>query len=226
MAEFKLHLDILPCPQRQLWDELSSLPEIFTLYGGTAIALYLGHRESVDFDFFGSQAFDPDNLYKAVPFLAHSDVIQKDVNTLTCLVDRGGTVQVSFFGVPDIVQLEPPLYAPDNGIKIASLIDLAGMKASVVQKRAEAKDYIDIDAIIQNGAVSLPLALAAAQSIYGRGFNPEITLKALSFFGDGNLKTVRPEIRDRLAQAVKAVNLDQLPVLKQDKRLHGFGLEQ
>jgi Nucleotidyl transferase AbiEii toxin, Type IV TA system len=215
MTTSKLHLDVLPISQRRLWDELIDIPGAFVLYGGTAIALYLGHRESVDFDFFGSETFDPDDLYRTVPFLADSEVIQKSGNTLTCLVDRCGTVQVSFFGVPDIVQIEKPLTADDNGLKIASLVDLAGMKVSVVQKRAEAKDYIDIDAIIRDGVIDLPLALAAGQWIYGGSFNPEITLKALSFFGDGNLNTLPQDVRDRLAQVVRAVDLDRLPAIEQ-----------
>lgn len=219
----KFHLDVLPISQRRLWDELIDVPEPFVLYGGTAIALYLGHRESVDFDFFGSEAFDPDDLYRTVPFLADSEVIQKSENTLTCLVDRGGDVQVSFFGVPDIVQIKKPVIADGNGLKVASLIDLAGMKVSVVQKRAEAKDYIDIDAIIQDGVIDLPLALAAGRQIYGRSFNPEITLKALSFFGDGNLNTLPQEVRGRLGRIVRAVDLDRLPVIEQKSGLHDLG---
>ena len=222
----ELHLDILPAPQRRLWDELIDVPESFILYGGTAIALYLGHRESVDFDFFGSQPFDPDDLYKTVSFLAESKVIQKSENTLTCLVDRNGPVQISFFGVPEINQIATPVIAPDNDLIIASLIDLAGMKASVVQKRAEAKDYIDIDAMIQHGSVDLPVALTAGRHIYGQSFNPEITLKALSYYEDGNLKTLSRAVRDRLSVAVKGVDLDRLPVIEHGPLSSGKDLEQ
>ncbi|GJL55967.1 MAG: hypothetical protein NPIRA02_30990 [Nitrospirales bacterium] len=52
MATHDLYLDILPSPQRRLWDDLVNLPGSFTLYGGTAIALQIGHRPSIDFDFF------------------------------------------------------------------------------------------------------------------------------------------------------------------------------
>ena len=50
-SDFTPRLDILPPPQRRLWDELAAIPPEFVLYGGTAIALHLGHRQSVDFDF-------------------------------------------------------------------------------------------------------------------------------------------------------------------------------
>lgn len=205
-------LEILPAPQRRLWDELIDVPDDFTLYGGTALALHVGHRESVDFDFFGSSEFDPDNLLASVPFLEGAQVLQRALNTLTVLVDRGGPVQVSFFGVPRIGRIDEAHIVENIGLKIAGLRDLAGMKASVVQKRAEAKDYIDLDALIQQG-IPLPVALAAAQEIYGEIFNPQITLKALTYFGEGNLTTLPAELKDRLTQAVRAVDLDQLPKL-------------
>jgi hypothetical protein len=66
-------LDILPAPQRRLWAELSAVPKEFVLYGGTAIALHLGHRESVDFDFFGNKPLYPEQLVLSLPFLAGVD---------------------------------------------------------------------------------------------------------------------------------------------------------
>jgi len=85
------------------------------------------------------------------------------------------------------------------------------MKAAVVQKRAEAKDYLDLDAIIENTEIDLPTALSAAQLLYGAAFKPELTLKSLSYFGDGSLPTLPDETRDRLAKAVAAVDLTRLP---------------
>ena len=95
------------------------------LYGGTAVALHLGHRHSIDFDFFGNRAR----------------------NTLSAVVDRGGRVKVSFIGVPNLPRLGQPHVSKDNKLRVASLLDLAGTKASVLQVRAEAKDYIDMDAL-------------------------------------------------------------------------------
>lgn len=98
-------------------------------------------------------------------------------------------------------------------MKIASLLDLAGTKALVLQVRAEAKDYMDMDALIQIGGVSLPFALAAAKRLYGPSFNAEITLKALSYFEDGNLRELPTEMKFRLTNAVRRVDLDRLPIL-------------
>lgn len=116
----------------------------------------------------------------------------------------------------------------DNGLKIASLLDLAGTKASVVQLRAEAKDYLDLDTLITKGGISLPMALAAAKALYGLPFNPQITLKSLSYFDDGDLRSLPEESKMRLVAAAREVDLDRLPVLSpliRDKtRESGMGL--
>lgn len=212
-TDFTPRLDILPPPQRRLWDELAAVPAEFVLYGGTALALHLGHRQSVDFDFFGDRMLDTGLLVPAVPFLAGATVTQRAPNTFSCTVDRGGVIQLSFFGVPDLPRLLPPLIASDNSLRVASLLDLAGTKASVVQVRAEARDYIDIDALLADGRIDLPTALAAARAIYGTPFNPQNTLKALSYFEDGNLRRLPRRVRDRLARAAREVDLDRLPVI-------------
>lgn len=209
---FSPRLDVLPPAQRRLWDELGDTPSSFTLYGGTAIALHLGHRQSVDFDFFGTEPFDVDRLLETIPFLAGAEVIQRQANTLTCRVDREGPVLISFFGVPRLGRIAPPLWAHPPGVQVADLLDLAGAKASVVQRRAEPKDYADIDALIGAG-VGLPLALSAGGALYGAVFNPQITLKALSYFGDPALHAIPPAMRERLREAARSVDLDALPSL-------------
>jgi hypothetical protein len=95
-------------------------------------------------------------------------------------------------------------------LHIASLLDIAGTKAAVVQKRAEVKDYIDVDAILQQG-IDVPTLLAAGAVVYGRKFNPMITLKALSYFED--VRALPEKVRARLARAVEGVNVTRLPVL-------------
>ena len=211
--DFAPRLDILPKPQQRLWNELAAVPPEFVLYGGTAVALHLGHRQSVDFDFFGNQPFDPAKLAASIPFMAAATITQREPNTLSGIVDRGGPVRLSFFGVPGLPRLASPHIAPDNGLQIASLLDLAGTKVNVVQLRAEAKDYRDIYAILRDGRIDLPTALASAQALYGPQFNPQIALKALSFFDEGNLRRLAKATKDRLAKAAREVDLDRLPTI-------------
>jgi len=217
---FSPRLGILPPPQRRLWDELAEVPPEFVLYGGTALALQLGHRQSVDFDFFSDSPLDERQLVPAIPFLEAATVTQRAPNTLSCTVDRGGVVKVAFYGLPWLMRLAPPLVAPDNGLHVASLLDIAAAKASVVQQRAEAKDYLDIAALLASG-VNLPTVLAAGRAIHGPKFNPQSTLKALSYFEDGNLRRLPDLVRERLRQAVRDVDLDRLPALSATGRAGG-----
>ncbi len=210
-AQFTPRLDILAAPQRRLWAEFGALPAEFVLYGGTALALRLGHRRSDDFDFFSRRPLDPLRLMPALPFLAGATVVQREPNTLSCLVDRGGVVKLSFFGLPDLPRLRPPDVAQGSGVRVAALIDLAGTKAAVVQMRAEAKDYLDIDAMLTRGGLDLPTALAAARALYGPAFAPLATLKALTFFADGTLPRLPAAVKARLTAAVRAAAPDRLP---------------
>jgi hypothetical protein len=207
---FTPQVEVLPPAQARLWLELGSqVPASFTLYGGTALALQLGHRQSVDFDFFGA-SFDPDSLLEKLRFLSAAEVVQRAADTLTARVDRGGPVLVSFFGVPELGRVAPPLRSSDHGLLVAALNDIAGMKASVVQKRAAAKDYIDIAALIGAG-VDLATALAAGRAIYGASFNPQITLKALSYFDD---VADIPDVTKRLLQsAIRNVDVNAIRTL-------------
>lgn len=204
------HLEILPPPQRSLWPELAQVPADFVLYGGTAIALHLGHRQSVDFDFFGTQDFEPRQLQTALPFLSHAELVQSARNTLTCRVDRDGPVLVSFFGTPRLKRLGEPVLAGDSGVRIASLLDLAGTKAAVLTQRAEVKDYIDLAALIAGGFIDLETALNAAHAIYGDQFSPHVTLKTLIYFEEGNVATLPERQRNVLVEAVRRVDVSKL----------------
>lgn len=72
-ATFEPRLDILPESQRRVRPELDAVPPEFVLYGGTGIALQLGHRISEDFDFFSSVGFDPEGLLERLPFFRGLD---------------------------------------------------------------------------------------------------------------------------------------------------------
>lgn len=204
------HLETLPAPQRALWGELVAIPQGFVLYGGTALALHLGHRVSEDFDFFANRDFLPDALEREIPFLRESQRLQSAPNTLVSLVDRGGPVKVSFFGGLSLRRIHDPETAGGTGVLVASLLDLAATKVKVVQDRAETKDYIDIARLLDEG-IDLAPALGAARAVYGTSFNPLLSLKALCYFADGDLRSLPAKIQARLSSAVEQVDPSHLP---------------
>ncbi|HEV8384918.1 MAG TPA: nucleotidyl transferase AbiEii/AbiGii toxin family protein [Candidatus Acidoferrales bacterium] len=209
MAAFEPRLDILPPAQRRLWDELGTTPPGFVLYGGTAIALRLAHRQSEDFDFFSNDAFAPSELRRRISYLKDAENEHLSGNTLWCRVKRGDIVRVSFFGDLEMKRVgEPDLAA--NGVWIASLIDLAATKAKVMQDRASLKDYLDMDALLRSG-LDLPMVVAAAQAIYGERFTPWVSKQALTCFIEGDVTELAPDAQRRLSAAAQALNLDALP---------------
>jgi hypothetical protein len=206
-------LDILPAAQRALWPELAEIPPDFVLYGGTALALRLGHRTSEDFDFFSNQSFHPDELERQIPFLAGSARLQSSPNTLVSQLDRNGPVKVSFFGGLKLRRVQDPEMVEVPMLMIASLLDLAATKVKVVQDRAERKDYIDLCRLLEEG-IDLGSALGAALAVYGKTFNPLLSLKALSYFEDGDLSSLSNAVRLRLTEAIGKVDLDRIPEIK------------
>jgi hypothetical protein len=206
-------LEILPQVQRRLWNELKNTPQEFVLYGGTALALRLGHRTSEDFDFLSNRPFLPDVLRKTIGYLQDAEMRQFEENTLTAIVNRDGPVKVSFFGGLKLNRVQDPDVMPDNGIKVASLLDIAATKLATIQQRAQARDYEDVLALSGAG-VSLSEMLAAAEAVYGSTFNGTLSLKALTFFADGDLPTLSPAIQSRLRTLASQVSLQQIPLMR------------
>jgi hypothetical protein len=95
-----------------------------------------------------------------------------------------------------------PASAEGDGPLVASLLDLAATKVKVVQDRAEAKDYVDVSRLLAEG-ISLRDALGAAVAVYGSTFNPLLSLKALAYFGDGDLPSLPKATREALERAVR-----------------------
>jgi hypothetical protein len=196
---FAPKLSTLPEAQRAVWPELKPLSSRFVLYGGTALALRLGHRQSEDFDFFGNAPVNPDELLNSLPLLKGATVRQKAANTLTVTVHRPQPVKISFFGLA-LRRVKNPETTSDGVARVASLLDIAACKMAVVQARSESKDYLDVAALLKNG-VTLADALGAAQAVYGEQFNPLITLKALNYFGDGDLAALPEVVKQTLGAA-------------------------
>lgn len=210
---FSPRLDVLPPAQKAIWRELSVTPAQFTLYGGTAIALRLGHRFSVDFDFFSLVPFIPDRLAGSIPYLSGGTVLQSEANTLTMSVDRDGPVKLAFYGGLNMGQVAISEWAEGPGIAVASLLDLGGTKVAVVTQRAEVKDYLDIHALITEAKMPLAEMLSAAAIIYGEQFNPLISLKAITYHQDHSLAELPLSMRSDLVKAAKQVKVDKLPIL-------------
>jgi hypothetical protein len=197
----KPDLSILPPAQQAFWSKHApAVPPGFVLYGGTAVALRCGHRQSVDFDWFSSRKGMLRGVRKFLERFPGHRVLQQDDRGVTATFGRGaGSVKLQFFEGLTMGRAGTP-ESCDNGVVVASVLDLLGTKLKTIQERAEAKDYLDIDALLGTG-VGLDAGIAAAQALYP-SLNPAWTAKTVGWFGDGSLEAELPKaVRDRLAAA-------------------------
>lgn len=199
---------VLPPAQREIWTSLAPAPQLdFVLYGGTAIALHLGHRESLDFDFFRFEPLDKDQIRRAFGFINGAAILQDAPDTLVVLAEMpSGPVKISFFGSIRFGRVKDPLLTRDGVLLVASLDDLMATKLKATLDRAETKDYRDIAEMISTG-VSLPAALSAFREMFNG--EPAQVLRALGFFDDGDLNTLGRMDRELLRNARDRVG--QLP---------------
>jgi hypothetical protein len=206
---FKPRLNVLPPEQRRLWPLLQPASHLgFVLYGGAAIALRLGHRVSVDFDFFASQPLEEARVRAALLFMARATVLQSEPDTLTVLAPvegaADGSVKLLFFGGIGFGRVSAPDLTEDGVMRVASLDDLLATKLKVMLQRVEARDYRDVAAMLDAG-VNLAAALAAARFLYGVAFQLSESLKALVYFQGGDLATLSDSERRELLRAVQDV---------------------
>ncbi len=217
MNAFAPRFEILPAAQRALWPRLSPLRSAgFVLYGGTGLALRLGHRASIDFDFFGHDALDHRALERSLPWLRHADTLQEEANAKTVLVrETAGSVKVSVFGKIGFGRVGEPEVTEDGTLRVASLLDLAATKVKVLLQRVEAKDYIDIAAILA-AAIPIEQILGAARALYGPAFSPIVAQKTLAYFEGGDLASVPEDVRRRLVDhATRDVIVEPLPKISE-----------
>src|SRR3954469_25587755 len=193
-------IDSLPKAQQEIWPRLAPAPGVsLVLYGGTAVALHLGHRASIDFDFFGAAPLDKKSIETSLAFMGGAATIQEDENTLVVNAAMpSGAVKVSFFGAMTIGRINEPLRTRDRTLLVASLEDLLATKLKAILDRAEAKDYRDIAAMLSAG-VALERGLGGFAKMYGK--DPGLALRAIGFFKDGDLPSLARSDQDILRAA-------------------------
>ena len=171
--------DILDAKRKAVFPLLGAFKNEFYLAGGTGLALQLGHRDSVYFDFFTKEHFDTIQLYEHCRevFTERSIVkVQEEKDTLTIFVDD--VIKISFFRYPYpmlAMCIDEPYF------QIASIADIGCMKLSAVVSRATKKDYIDLYYIFKH--ISLPELLDKLNDKMP-DLDHILVLKSLMFFKD------------------------------------------
>ncbi|MFM8365848.1 MAG: nucleotidyl transferase AbiEii/AbiGii toxin family protein [Verrucomicrobiota bacterium] len=196
------HLEILPPEQRALWDSrISRGFSGWVLYGGTALALRLGHRRSVDFDFFSAQPLSPLEFSESQKL--DGRILQAAPNSLS-LLHRG--VKLSFFGGLTLRVIRTPDFL--EHCPVASIEDLAACKLAALVNRVELKDYLDVLAILRHG-MRLEEMLGCAAAVYRGNFPVAACLKSLTWFEPTELSVLSKEDRQLLEKS--ALEVESIP---------------
>lgn len=175
-----LHKEILTKEQIELLPLIKKFNRDFILVGGTAVALHIGHRESIDFDLFSYGEFKNDRIKKTI---LRSKKIDKTLisysGEYTILLNG---VKATFYNFPYKIKASVNL---DNIIKFPDLLALAAMKAFTLGMRSKWKDYVDLYFILKS-YYSLAEISKEGKNIFGNEFNERIFREALSYFNDVN----------------------------------------
>lgn len=194
----KLHLEVFPPNQRRLWDKLRSHAKFlrdrgYYLAGGSGLALQMGHRQSLDFDFFSTQKAL--SLSTQEWLQGFTTLIPRDINIDTFHGEADG-VKVSFISGYRYKTVEPSVSGQD--IPVAGLTDIGLMKLLALTHRAALRDYLDL-AVLLRGTLDLRKLLKASKKKYGTRFNEMVLLRALVTFGD--IEMEMPVLLDRSLEA-------------------------
>lgn len=151
--------------------------EAFYLAGGTGLALALGHRRSVDLDFFTSHAFESEPLLRRIEAVPDFALAARDPETIHASV---GGVKVSFLGY------RYPLLFPSRpfmGVAVADPREIACMKISAIASRGTKRDFVDLYFVAQTHGLRALFQYFAAK--YAQtNYSPLHIAKALTFFED------------------------------------------
>ncbi len=164
-----MHKEILVAEQVQILPIIKKFYNNFGLVGGTAFALILGHRRSIDFDLFSDQEFSNLNIKKRI-------ARTKKINNI--LVNRKG--EFTFFHYPFKINFSQDF---DKIIKIPNLLTLVAMKAYALGMRAKWKDYVDLYFVIKDH-FSINEITKRAEKIFGAEFNEKLFRSQLAYFKD------------------------------------------
>lgn len=174
------HFEVLTDPTKRVFEWLrhQTFLEKFYLAGGTAIALYFGHRQSQDLDFFSSDSFKPGVLMKQLAQFDAWRTVKRLPDTLVGDLERA---KLSFFKIPD-KPIRP--FVQLNSLRIADRLDLALMKIMAISDRGTKRDFIDLH-LLCHRFMPLPDLLLKLPEKYGRwSYNLTHIILSLGYFED------------------------------------------
>lgn len=198
-----LYLETVESSTLELLKKLQRLPvlEQTRLVGGTALALQLGHRKSIDLDFFGTVDCEAEYLRESIAGIASLTILKESPHIHIYIVD-GIKVDIVNYKYPwlDDVVLE-------QGLRLASVSDIAAMKITAIIGRGTKKDFIDIAFLLHHFSLEEILHFYAAKYNDSSVF---MVMKSLAYFDDAEADPMPDMFVNQSWQQVKAYILSKI----------------
>ena len=198
-----LYLETVESSSLELLKKLQRLPvlEQTRLVGGTALALQLGHRKSIDLDFFGTVDCEAEYLRESIAGIASLTILKESPHIHIYIVD-GIKVDIVNYKYPwlDDVVLE-------QGLRLASVSDIAAMKITAIIGRGTKKDFIDIAFLLHHFSLEEILHFYAAKYNDSSVF---MAMKSLAYFDDAETDPMPDMFVNQSWQQVKAYILSKI----------------
>lgn len=207
-----MHPEILEGPQKSVLALLDRAPIPTGVYlaGGTALALHLGHRRSVDLDFFSQEPIENENLLALLRQIGDIRVERNESGTF-----RGqlAGAQISFIRY-DYPLLDAPI-KPDFGPRVAGIRDIASMKLSAIMSRGSRRDFLDLYAVCQHGHGIEDVYRWFEQKYAGISYDPYHLAKSLVYFVDAE--------KEPMPEMLQAVHWDEVRqfFIRESQRVFG-----
>jgi len=174
-----MHRDILTAKQVELLPLIGEFSRDYYLVGGTAIALYLGHRRSIDFDLFTFGKVKKLSIKKIIDSYSWpvSDILFEDSEQIHLVIDG---VKVTFFSYPHLIETQTVF---EGTIRIPDLLTLAAMKAYALGGRAKWKDYVDLYFLLRDHFSLLQIS-EKSKELFRSFYNEKLFREQLCYFED------------------------------------------
>lgn len=175
-----MRVDVLTAEARKLFPKLSRFRSDFYLAGGTALALQIKDRVSVDFDLFSDEPIGRRvlNIVEAVFAASDREMMVNNSDELSVGIDG---VKFTFLHYP----FPPCLPLRDEEpIPLLSVKEILATKAYTIGRRGEFKDYVDLYAGLKGGYATLGDVIDLARQKYGDAFNDRLFLEQLVYLDD------------------------------------------
>lgn len=173
-----MHSEILNDNQKRLLTLMAQFRREYYLVGGTAIALYIGHRRSIDFDLFKPSTINHKRNLDKITASSFAHVVTRRVSEQMNLIVND--VKVTFFQYPFPIE---PTAKFENCFRLPSLLQLAAMKAYTLGRRSKWKDYVDLYFLLRDHFTIADISSVATR-IFGELFSEKLFRSQLCYFDD------------------------------------------